>query len=87
MSAKATCGPGFKRARLSKIRGPFWDHFSWYSLNSKIIHDAEALILRMLPPYLRSLTKQKVKFRRDAKKLKAADEIAEPISRNVKCEA
>jgi hypothetical protein len=50
-------------ARRSKSRGPFWDHFSWYILkNPAMIHDAEVLILRMLPPYLRSLTKQKGHF-------------------------
>src|SRR5215472_9229050 len=38
-----------KSARLSKNRGQLWDHFSWYSLNPKITHDIEALILRMLP--------------------------------------
>ena len=48
-----------RKARLSKSRGPFWDHFSWYVLkNTKLIHGTEVLILRMLPPYLRSLTKQ-----------------------------
>jgi hypothetical protein len=50
-------------ARRSKSRGPFWDHFSWYLLDDpKMIHDTEVLILRMLPPYLRSLTKQKGNF-------------------------
>jgi hypothetical protein len=52
-------------ARNSKSRSPFWDRFSWYLINnSEVIHDTEVLILRMLPPYLRSLTKQKGNFLR-----------------------
>jgi hypothetical protein len=51
------------KARRSKSRGPFWEHFSWYILDEpKMIHDTEVLILRMLPLYLRSLTKQKGHF-------------------------
>jgi hypothetical protein len=51
------------RATKSKTRSPFWDHFSWYVLDQpKLIHDAEVLLLRMLPPYLRSLTKQSGHF-------------------------
>ena len=50
-------------ARRSKVRGQFWDHFSWYIIkNEEITHDTEALILRMLPPCLRSLTKQSGHF-------------------------
>jgi hypothetical protein len=57
-------------ARRSKKRGQLWDHFSWYSVrNSDVTHDVEALVLRMLPSYLRSLTSQKGKFRR-AKRVK-----------------
>jgi hypothetical protein len=51
-----------KNARRSKSRGQLWDHFSWYSLDPQVTHDVESLVLRMLPPYLRSLTKQKGKF-------------------------
>src|SRR5450432_2937478 len=51
-------------ARRSKTRGQFWDHFSWYVIkNAEVIHDTEALFLRMLPPYLRTLTKQSGHFR------------------------
>ena len=40
-----------------------WDHFSWYVLNSSAhMHEIETLLLRMLPPYLRSLTRQRGKF-------------------------
>ena len=51
------------RATQSEVRSPFWDHFSWYVLDHpKLIHDTEVLHLRMLPPYLRSLTKQSGHF-------------------------
>jgi len=76
------------KARLSRRRGQLWDHFSWYSLNPKVTHDVESLILRMLPPYLRSLTKQKGKFQ-SAKRIKERKEnqLAEFISRKVKRES
>jgi hypothetical protein len=70
-------------ARRSKARGQFWDHFSWYVLDDrKMIHDTEVLFLRMLPSYLRSLTKQKGKFL-DAERVKEfkKDRDAEFISR------
>jgi hypothetical protein len=73
-------------ARRSKARGQLWDHFSWYSLtNSGVTHDIEALILRMLPPYLRSLTKQKGTFLK-AKRIKEQkdDRAAEYITRKAK---
>jgi hypothetical protein len=72
-------------ARRSKIRGQFWDHFSWYVLDDlKLIHDTEVLFLRMLPSYLRSLTKQKGKFL-DAERIKEfkKNRDAEFISRKV----
>ncbi len=70
-------------ARRSKSRGQFWDHFSWYVLSDpKMIHDTEVLILRMLPPYLRSLTKQKGKFlSADRINEYRQDRVAEFISR------
>jgi hypothetical protein len=40
-------------------RGQLWDHFSWYAIeNPQLIHDIEVLMLRILPPTLRSLTRQ-----------------------------
>src|SRR5258708_16176734 len=72
-------------ARRSKTRGQFWDHFSWYLLDDKkMIHDTEVLFLRMLPSYLRSLTKQKGKFV-DAERVKEfkKNRVAEFISRKV----
>src|SRR5277367_689253 len=68
-------------ARRSKTRGQFWDHFSWYVIKSpEVIHDTEAVFLRMLPPYLRSLTKQSGQFVRAVKK-NEANQVAESISR------
>ena len=52
-----------RKARLSKSRGQFWDHFSWYVLDDfRLIHDTEALLLRMLPRCLRSLNNQEGHF-------------------------
>jgi len=70
-------------ARRSKTRGQLWDHFSWYVIeNPEVIHDTEALFLRMLPPYLRSLTKQTGHFV-SAVETHEANRIAEVISREV----
>jgi hypothetical protein len=49
--------------RHSKRLGQMWDHFSWYVLKEPAhMHDMEALLLRMLPFYLRSLTRQRGQF-------------------------
>jgi hypothetical protein len=71
------------RATKSKTRSPFWDHFSWYVLDQpKLIHDTEVLLLRMLPPYLRSLTKQLGHFLDISKHgEREANRNAVPISR------
>jgi len=70
-------------ARRSKTRGQLWDHFSWYVIkNPEAIHDTEALFLRMLPPYLRSLTKQIGHFVSAVERYEA-NRIAEVISREV----
>lgn len=46
-------------ARKSKRRGQLWDRFSWYALtDDSMMHDIEVLLLRVLPPYLRALTRQ-----------------------------
>ncbi len=51
------------RHRRSKSKGQFWDHFSWFSIPDRSLEaDVEALLLRMLPFYLRSLNKQRTKF-------------------------
>jgi hypothetical protein len=71
-------------ARRSKTRGQFWDHFSWYIIrNEDVIHDTEALFLRMLPPYLRSLTKQSGHFMNAVEKYET-NQVAELISRRVR---
>jgi hypothetical protein len=73
-----------RRARRSKTRGQFWDHFSWYVLDdSEMIHETEVLILRMLPPYLRSLTKQKGHFLKAVRDRNDEEKIAEFISRKL----
>jgi hypothetical protein len=52
-----------KSAQKSTRRKEMWDHFSWYALSKpELMHDIEALLLRALPPNLRSLTGQKGKF-------------------------
>jgi hypothetical protein len=72
------------QARNSKSRGPFRDHFSWYILDDPdMIHETEVLILRMLPSYLRSLTKQKGHFQEAVRDRSDEDKIAEFISRKL----
>ncbi len=47
------------KARRSRRRSQLWDRFSWYAIKDpKMMHDIEVLILRILPPYLRALTRQ-----------------------------
>lgn len=53
-----------RKARTSKRRGQSWDHFSWYIIsNPAHRHEIEALLLRMLPPFLRILNRQRGKLR------------------------
>jgi hypothetical protein len=62
-------GKGNIRQRLrdadnSKRRGNSWDYFSWYILKDEaLMHDVEVLLLRILPPYLRYMTRQRGHFR------------------------
>ena len=71
-----------RKARSSKRRGQMWDRFSWYVLSDpKMMHDIEVLVLRMLPRYLRALTKNDGNFEK-AKGTKQVDKIAEYITRN-----
>jgi hypothetical protein len=52
-----------RKARASKRRGQWWDHFSWYIVpNDEYQRELEALLLRMLPPFLRILTRQRGKL-------------------------
>jgi hypothetical protein len=61
-------GKGNIRSRLrasdkSKRRKDSWDHFSWYVIkNKKLMHDVEVLLIRILPPFLRHLTRQGGRF-------------------------
>ncbi len=52
-----------RAAHKSNRRGNHWDHFSWYVVKDKrLIHDVEVLLIRMLPPYLRYLNRQRGHF-------------------------
>ena len=60
-------------ARRSTRRGQLWDRFSWYALKDPhMMHDIEVLVLRMLPQYLRALTRQEGHFLK-AKRLNPSD--------------
>jgi hypothetical protein len=70
-----------EKACRSKRRQQLWDHFSWYAIkNPRLMHDIEVLMLRLLPPNLRSLTLQGGNFVR-AKPMKQDDPHALPITR------
>jgi hypothetical protein len=71
------------RASESESRGQLWDHFSWYAIeNTKLMHDIEVLMLRILPPNLRSLTRQGGNFvKADRMKMNKEDRQAIPITR------
>lgn len=52
-----------RAADRSDRRGECWDRFSWYVIEDKrLIHDVEVLLLRVLPLYLRYLTRQRGHF-------------------------
>jgi hypothetical protein len=62
-------GKGNIRQRLREAdkderRRNSWDHFSWFVVKNKsLIHDVEVLLIRMLPLYLRHLTRQRGHFK------------------------
>jgi hypothetical protein len=62
-------GKGNIRQRLreadkDKRRRNSWDRFSWYLIDDKrLIHDVEVLLIRILPLYLRYLTRQRGHFK------------------------
>ena len=62
-------GKGNIRQRLreadkDKRRKNSWDRFSWYVIKDKsLIHDVEVLLIRILPLYLRYLTRQRGRFK------------------------
>jgi len=48
-----------RAADKSNRRGNSWNHFSWYVIkDKKLTHDVEVLLIRILPLYLRYLTRQ-----------------------------
>jgi hypothetical protein len=58
-----------EKAHTSERRKNLWDHFSWYSIkHPAMMHDIEVLMLRILPPNLRFLTRQGGNFK-DAKRI------------------
>src|SRR6267143_3215758 len=68
-------------ARRSKRRGQLWDRFSWYALKDpKMMHDIEVLVLRLLPRYLRALTRQEGHFLK-ALRVRQVDKSADYIAR------
>lgn len=69
-----------RQASKSKRRGQCWDHFSWYVVPDKHHEqELEALVLRMLPPHLRMLNRQRGKL--TALKHEFKDEKPDPINR------
>ncbi len=70
-----------KAARGSKRRGQLWDRFSWYAVaDRKMMHDIEVLALRMLPRYLRALTRQDGHFL-NATRVRQENPTSEVITR------
>jgi hypothetical protein len=68
-------------ARRSKRRGQLWDRFSWYAVaDPKMMHDLEVLLLRILPRYLRALTRQEGHFLK-AQRIMQKDVVADAITR------
>ena len=70
-----------KEACRHRRRKQLWDHFSWYAIkNLAMTHDIEALMLRILPPNLRFLTRQSGNFT-NAKRILPKNQKADPITR------
>lgn len=68
------------RHQHSKSRGQSWDHFSWYAIPEQTLEaDVEALLLRMLPFYLRHLNRQTARFTTARSSTKQASPVADPI--------
>src|SRR5713226_2616891 len=65
----------------SRSKGQYWDYFSWFEVKSrKMEKEAEALVLRMLPFYLRSLNKQRGNFT-DATKVSQVHKNPDPVTK------
>lgn len=70
-----------RKARTSKRRGQSWDHFSWYVVpKASDEKELEALLLRMLPPHLRMLNRQRGKLNESIRHA-FKDDKPEPINR------
>jgi hypothetical protein len=68
-------------APRSKRRRQLWDRFSWYAVaDPKMMHDLEVLVLRILPRYLRALTRQEGHFLK-AQRMKERNDRADAITR------
>jgi hypothetical protein len=71
-----------RNAHNSERRGEWWDHFSWYTVpNEKHERELEALLLRMLPPFLRILTRQRGKLPGAKKHPTPKNKTPDPINR------
>jgi len=69
------------RHSQSKSRSQYWDYFSWFETNSESNEgDAEALLLRILPYYLRVLNNQRASFQQ-GEKIPQKDERPELIKK------
>jgi hypothetical protein len=80
-AGKGSIRSRIKEACRSKRRQHLWDHFSWYTIkNPAMMHDIEALMLRILPPNLRFLTRQSGNFT-NAKRILQQNKRADPITR------
>jgi hypothetical protein len=78
-------GKGFIRSRVRVSvkharRKDSWNHFSWYILKDEdLVHDVEVLLLRILPQFLRHLTRQGGRFGRKGNR---PEEIKEEKARS-----
>jgi hypothetical protein len=78
---KGNLNERIRGAHKSGRRGQFWDHFSWYVVSDPDhMHDLEALLLRLLPWYLRGLNRQGGHFK-DAHRASQKDDKPRPIAR------
>jgi hypothetical protein len=72
------------KARRSKRRGQLWDRFSWYAIKDpRMMRDIEVLILRILPPYLRALTRQDGHFSKAGRVSQPDKDTVDYISRKL----
>jgi hypothetical protein len=71
-----------ERARKSKTRGRFWDYFSWYAIpDEELQKDAEALIIKTLPYYLRLLNRKNESFDGPKRSVKQSNKVPEAVDK------